>query len=104
MGTASPGAILDQYSLSDHFRPPPHVVWVRHPGTTVVLDADRGLYYTLNDDAGRVWELLTAGEPVIEILRVMGDEYDVGPGLLAADVAALLSEMEAAKLIERVGR
>jgi hypothetical protein len=103
VATAAPGTILDQYSFSDRFRPFPHVVWARHTDATVLLDAERGLYYTLNDVAGRIWELLTAGEPVIEILRVVGDEYEVDREVLQADLTALLREMRAAKLIERVG-
>jgi hypothetical protein len=101
--TAAPGMILDQYPLSDRFRPFPHVVWARHTDATVLLDAERGLYYTLNDVAGRVWELLAAGEPVIEILRVVGDEYEVETDVLEGDVTALLGELRVAKLIERVG-
>lgn len=104
MATAAPGTTLDQYALSDRFRPFPHVVWARHTDATVLLDAERGLYYTLNDVAGRVWELLAAGEPVIEILRVVGDEYEVDREVLEADVTALLREMRAAKLIETAGR
>jgi hypothetical protein len=103
VATAAPGTILDQYPLSDRFRPFPHVVWARHTDATVLLDAERGLYYTLNDVAGRIWELLAAGEPVIEILRVVGDEYEVDKEVLEADVTALLREMRAATLIERVG-
>ena len=102
MATAAPGTILDQYSLSDRFRPFPHVVWARHTDATVLLDVERGLYYTLNDVAGRIWELLVAGEPVIEILRCLVDEYEVDRELLAADVTALLRKMQSAWLIERI--
>jgi hypothetical protein len=104
VGTAAPGTTLHQYSLADRFRPPPHVVWVRHTDATVLLDVGRGLYYTLNGSAGRVWELLTAGEPVIEVLRLMGDEYEVDPQVLETDVTALVGAMQAARLIERVAR
>jgi hypothetical protein len=103
VATAAPGTTLGQYSLSDRFRPFPHIVWARHADATVLLDAERGLYYTLNNAAGRIWELLTAGEPVIEILRVVGDEYEVETDLLEGDVTALLTKLRAARLIERVG-
>jgi coenzyme PQQ synthesis protein D (PqqD) len=103
VATAAPDTILDQYSLSDRFRPFPHVVWTRHTDATVLLDAERGLYYTLNEVASRVWELLAAGEPVIEILRVMRDEYEVEGGVLEPDVTALLTKLQTARLIERMG-
>ena len=102
MATAAPGTILDQYSLSDRFRPFLHIVWARHTDATVLLDAERGLYYTLNDVAGRVWELLAAGEPLIEILRCLGDEYEASSEALEADVAALLAHLLRVALIERV--
>jgi hypothetical protein len=103
VATAALGIILDQYPLSARFRPFPHVVWARHTDATVLLDAERGLYYTLNDVAGRVWELLAASEPVIEILRVVGDEYEVDREVLEADLTALLRELRAEQLIESVG-
>lgn len=103
MATAARGTIPDQYSLSDRFRPFPHVVWARHADATVLLDVERGLYYTLNDVASRVWELLVSGEPVIEVLRVLGGEYEVDRELLESDVTTLLRDMRAARLIERVG-
>ena len=103
MATAATGTIPNHYSLSDRFRPVPHVVWARHADATVLLDAERGLYFTLNEVGGRVWELLAAGEPMIEVLRVVGDEYEVGEEVLEADVAGLLQEMRTARLIEKVG-
>ena len=102
MATAAPGNILHQISLSDRFRAFPHVVWARHSDATVLLDADRGLYYTLNEVAGRVWELLVAGEPVIEMLRVVSDEFEVGREVLEADVTTLLNDLRASRLIERM--
>lgn len=101
MGTAPSGTTLEQPLLSDRFRPLSHVVWTRHTDATVLLDADRGLYYTLNDVAGRIWELLAAGEPAIEILRCLGDEYEVAAETLQADVDALLKQLLESSLIER---
>ena len=102
MTIALPGAILDQYPLSARFRTFAHVVWARHSDATVLLDAERGLYYTLNEVAGRAWELLIAGEPLIEVLHVLGDEYDVPAETLQDDVAALLRQVLKASLVERM--
>ena len=79
----------------------PHVVWARHADATVLLDAERGKYYTLNEVAGRVWELVAAGEPVVEILRLLGDEYDAPAERLEADLAGLLDRLVEAGLVER---
>lgn len=102
MATAVPGATLDQHLLSDRFRPFPHVVWARQADATVLLDAERGVYYTLNEVAGRTWELLVAGEPLIEILQCLGDEFEVSADMLQTDTAALLGRLLAAHLIERI--
>jgi hypothetical protein len=95
------GTILEPYLLTDRFRPTAHVVWVRHTDATVLLDADRGLYYTLNEVAGRIWELIAGGEPVIEVLRCLGDEYEVPAETLQRDVDTALTQLLDARLIER---
>ncbi len=102
MATAIPGETLEHHLLTDRFRPRAHVVWAGQADATVLLDGERGLYYTLNEVAGRTWELLVAGEPLIEILRWLEDEYDVEAEMLQADVAAVLKQLLDADLIERV--
>jgi hypothetical protein len=101
VASASASIALDQLSFADRFTPLPHVAWTRYTDATVLLDADRGLYYTLNDAAGRTWELLAAGEPVLEILRLLGDEYEIDSATLQADVARLLHQLLSARLIRR---
>jgi hypothetical protein len=103
VATAAPDISQDQFSLADRFRPSAHVVWIRHADATVLLDAERGFYYTLNDVAGRVWELVAAGEPVLEMLQVLGDEFEVERPVLEADVLALLGELRRARLMEWLG-
>lgn len=102
MDTAPAETVLESNLLADRFRPRPQVVWTTHTDATVLLDADRGLYYTLNEVAGRAWELLAAGEPIVEILRCLEDEYEVSREGLEADVAALLKRLLGAALIERI--
>jgi hypothetical protein len=80
------------------------VAWARQADATVLLDGERGLYYTLNEVASRTWELLVAGEPVIEILRCLGDEFDASDETLQADLDALLKRLLDTKLIERMPR
>jgi hypothetical protein len=87
---------------SERFRPYPHVVWVRQADATVLLDAERGRYYTLNEVAGRIWELMAAGEPVLEVLTSLQDEFNAPATALEGDVAGLLEQLLVAGLIERV--
>jgi hypothetical protein len=102
VASAIPGETLQRYLLSERFRPLPHVVWARYADATVLLDAEQGRYYTLNEVAGRIWELLVAREPLMEVLRVLRDEYEVTAEALEADVAAQLDRLLEAALIERL--
>ncbi len=77
MQTALSQTTLESSLLVDRFRPLPHVVWTTHADAAVLLDADRGLYYTLNSVAARIWELLAAGEPLAASLQSLEDEYEI---------------------------
>jgi len=69
----------------------------------VLLDYNRGIYYGLNPVGARVWQLLAEGEAVERILDVLADEYDVAREVLEADVAALLGDLEAKRLVMQDG-
>ena len=102
MPTTIRGEALENHLLSDRFRPSADVVWTRQAGTTVLLDGRRGLYYTLNEVASRTWDLIIAGEPLVEILRCLKDEFETSAKMLEADTAALLNVLRDAGLIERI--
>ncbi len=80
------------------------VVGTRQGDTTVLLDVNRGMYYTLNEVGGRIWELLGSGVAVPAIVERLQDEYDVAPDTLAADTAALIDRLLRAKLVKVAGR
>jgi len=87
---------------TDRFRPKAHVVWARQADATVLLDGERGLYYTLNEVASDVWELVVGGEPVMEILRCLEEDYEVAAETLRADIEAVLQHLLETDLIERI--
>ena len=70
-------------------------------GEMVLLDYDRGIYYGLNPVGARVWQLLSEGETPERIVERLVDEYDVDRATLAADVAALLRDLEEKQLVDR---
>lgn len=102
MTAAIPGATLVHHLPTDRFRPREHVVWARQADATVLLDAERGLYHTLNDVASRLWELVVAREPFMEILRCLEEEYEVGADTLRGDIETLLNQLLEMGLIERI--
>jgi hypothetical protein len=69
------------------------VLSARAAGTTVLLDRVRGRYFTLNEVAGRVWELAGRGATIAETIdRILG-EYDVPRWQAEHDVAATLRQL-----------
>jgi hypothetical protein len=80
------------------------VVGTRQGDTTVLLDVNGGMYYTLNEVGGRIWELLGTGTAVPAIVERLQAEYDVAPETLAADTAAMIDRLLQAKLVKAAGR
>jgi Coenzyme PQQ synthesis protein D (PqqD). len=72
-------------------------------GATAILDPDSGQFYSLNEVAGRVWELLRDGTTFRAIIDQLQSEYDVGGETLAADVERLLEQFARAGLIAAEG-
>ena len=84
-------------------RPCPGVIAKMVGTEMVLLDYDRGVYYGLNPVGARVWQLLAEGEAVERILELLAGEYDVAREVLEADVAALLGDLEAKRLVMQDG-
>ena len=83
-------------------RPRRHVISARRGGDTVLLDAERDRYFTLNEVGGRVWELLVERPRTIDqLLLALEHEYDVSRGTLTGDLGRLVDELLAATLVER---
>jgi hypothetical protein len=80
-----------------------YVVSTRHGDTVIVLDANRGRYYTLDEVASRIWELLDGGASIGELVHRLEQEYDVAPERLKADVTALVNRLLRRELLERIG-
>jgi hypothetical protein len=80
------------------------VLGTRQGDTTVLLDVNGGMYYTLNEVGGRIWELLGAGVEVPAIVQRLQEEYDVEPETLAADTAGLIDRLLRANLVRAAGR
>jgi hypothetical protein len=68
-------------------------------GATAILDPDSGQFYSLNEVAGRVWELLRDGTTFRTIIDQLESEYDVAAETLAVDVERLLEQFAQAGLI-----
>ena len=82
------------------FRTAPYAVCTRHAGMTVLLDARRGLYYTLNELGWRIWDQLDAGAPVAAIIRTLCQEYCIPVSSFESDAVAFIERLLDAELID----
>ena len=71
----------------------PHVHTATQGDETVLVDADRGQYYTLNQVGARIWGLLVDGTSFAEIVDCVCAEYDVARERGERDTDVLLREL-----------
>jgi coenzyme PQQ synthesis protein D (PqqD) len=87
--------------------PARHVVATRLGDELVLLDVDHGDYYSLNETAGRVWDLLTAagneGLTAHAAATQLGREYGNPGARVEADVCALVAHLSQARLVVAAG-
>lgn len=74
---------------------------VTQSDATVLMDVAGGRYFTLNDVAGRIWELLTTPRTTAELITELAAEYEVPTDRLALDVAALTGRLVELSLLVR---
>jgi hypothetical protein len=84
-------------------RPARHVVTTRLGDELVLLDVDRGDYYSLNQTAARVWDLLAAagdeGLSAEAAANLLSREYGEPERRVRADVRALVASLWQARLV-----
>ncbi|WP_263018076.1 PqqD family protein [Natronobiforma cellulositropha] len=68
-------------------------------GELVILDADSGTYYGLNEVGRRIWELIDEPRSVADIERRLLEEYDVEREQVAADVRSLVDDLATRGLV-----
>lgn len=66
----------------------------------VLLDANSGRYYGLNELGARIFELARTPNAVSEIKNALLQEYKVEEAQLEADLLAFLRDMEQRNLVE----
>ena len=84
------------------FCPVVGVVSVSQDDTTVLLDSNAGVYYTLNEVGGRIWASLVSGGSLSDTIHVLRQEYDVMPEVLATDTTELVRALIASRLVAPV--
>ncbi len=65
---------------------------------TVLLDPACGRYFSLNEVAARIWQLIGCRAPLGEIHATLLAEYDVDSELLWGDIERLAAELAGNRL------
>lgn len=65
----------------------------------VMMDVDKGMYFSLNPIATRIWEMLEKSLTVDELVALLMEEYEIDQAQCTADVEEYLKEMEKLGLI-----
>lgn len=69
-------------------------------GEAVILNLADGVYYGLDGVGARIWELLREPRTAAELRDAVTAEYDVDPDTAWRDLAGLLAELAARRLVE----
>ena len=85
---------------SDRLHVPDHVVTRAIKGATVLLNADTGRYFTLDESGARAWAALTASASIDQAYRTLLAEYAVDPEVLRRDLDVLIGGLAAEGLVE----
>jgi hypothetical protein len=80
-------------------QPHPAVLFRELEGEAVLLDLGSGTYFGLNEVGTRIWQLLDRRVDPPGIVRALAAEFDADPATIERDVAALLDELAARRLI-----
>jgi hypothetical protein len=65
----------------------------------VLLDADSGKYYSLDEVGGRMWDLCDGTRTLRQLVAVICEEYEASAKIVEADITELLTELTGENLV-----
>jgi Coenzyme PQQ synthesis protein D (PqqD) len=77
------------------------VVWREVADELVVLELTTSTYLTLNGTAKRIWEGLSSGTTVDELVAMVSDHYGVPLDTARSDVESFLEALDERSLLDR---
>jgi hypothetical protein len=81
-----------------HISPNTNVLFHQYGEEAVLLNLDTESYFSLNESAIRMWELLSA-HSLEEASEAMAKEYDAPVEVISADMQAFVQALQQANLI-----
>jgi len=77
----------------------PQVIAENIDGEVVLVNLERGIYYSTDQVGADLWDLIEAGRSVGEMREATRARYDAEGGEIATAVSSFLSELEKEELI-----
>ncbi len=75
------------------------IFWRKVEDETVILNIDRGFYYTLDEIGTLIWEMIAASKDEEAIAQDIADSYDVDERSLEKDITSFLKNITKEGLI-----
>ena len=75
------------------------VLTQRMEEAVVLLDADSGKYYSLDEVGGRTWDLCDGTRTLRQLVAVISEEYEASANVVEADITELLTELTGENLV-----
>jgi hypothetical protein len=88
--------------LQQNLGPSEDAVEARVGDETVLLQRQRGTYYSLDPMGTRVWTLLKDGRSALEICALLAEEFGVEKAEVENDVRKFLADLQANDIV--IGR
>ncbi len=73
--------------------PGPTIICAEVRDEAVLLETERGIYYTLNAVAARTWQLSVQGLPLARVRGALLSEFDVTEAQLTSDLDRFVDDM-----------
>ncbi len=77
-----------------------HVVAARQGDRTILLDAQRGRYFGVDEVGATIWRMLGAGSTLAQLVDGLEQEYAAPREALEQDATAFLARLGRARLVE----
>jgi hypothetical protein len=79
---------------------PAHVHARRFDGEIVILDLERGEYFSAGDVGASIWDGLVAGSSLEDVVTRIATEYDAERDRIMADALAFVEDLRSRGLVE----
>ena len=93
---------MESLSLEWVLRQNPDQIAAEMDGALVMLNIETGHYYSLNEAANFIWNLLANPASLAEVCDAMMDEFDVSRSTCEADLLRFVEGMLKDGLLQRV--